>query len=151
MIIRPGFQEVSLGQLAQLLASPIFAASHLIIKRLSFKESSMVIVGMLSFSLSMAQIPLVLIMWVTPNHFKVICLGFVAILETTERYAMTQYCRHTPKTTGQPVTYLQLVWTNIIGIYLFGDRFEIFVILGGTIITLSATVIACLDTRTQRE
>ena len=151
VIIRPGFQQVSLGQLAQLLASPIFAASYLMAKRLSFKESSLVIVGMLSLFVSMAQIPIVLIVWETPGLFDVTCLGLVAILATTGHYAMTQSFRLTPMTISQPVTYLQLVWASIMGIYLFGDRFDIFVILGGAMITLSATVIAYLDTRAPKD
>ena len=151
VIIRPGFQQVSLGQLAQLLASPIFAASYLMAKRLSFKESSMVIVGMLSLFVSMAQIPMVLVVWENPDFFDVICLGLVAILATTGHYAMTQSFRLTPMTISQPVTYLQLVWASIMGIYLFGDRFDIFVILGGAMITLSATVIAYLDTRAPKD
>ena len=151
VIIRPGFQQVSLGQLAQLLASPIFAASYLMAKRLSFKESSMVIVGMLSLFVSMAQIPLVLVIWKTPALFDVICLGLVAILATTGHYAMTQSFRLAPMTISQPVTYLQLIWASIMGIYLFGDRFDIFVILGGAMITLSATVIAYLDTRHSKD
>ena len=151
VIIRPGFQQVSLGQLAQLLASPIFAASYLMAKRLSFKESSLVIVGMLSLFVSMTQIPMVLVVWQTPELFDVICLGLVAILATTGHYAMTQSFRLTPMTISQPVTYLQLVWASIMGIYLFGDRFDIFVILGGAMITLSATVIAYLDTRAPKD
>lgn len=151
VIIRPGFQQVSLGQLAQLLASPIFAASYLMAKRLSFKESSLVIVGMLSLFVSMAQIPMVLVVWETPDLFDVTCLGLVAILATTGHYAMTQSFRLTPMTISQPVTYLQLVWASIMGIYLFGDRFDIFVVLGGAMITLSATVIAYLDTRAPTE
>ncbi len=151
VIIRPGFQQVSLGQLAQLLASPIFAASYLMAKRLSFKESSMVIVGMLSLFVSMAQIPMVLLVWETPELFDVACLGLVAILATTGHYAMTQSFRLTPMTISQPVTYLQLVWASIMGIYLFGDRFDIYVILGGAMITLSATVIAYLDTRAPKD
>ena len=151
VIIRPGFQQVSLGQLAQLLASPIFAASYLMAKRLSFKENSMVIVGMLSLFVSMAQIPMVLVVWETPDLFDVTCLGLVAILATTGHYAMTQSFRLTPMTISQPVTYLQLVWASIMGIYLFGDRFDIFVILGGTMITVSATIIAYLDTRAPKD
>ena len=151
VIIRPGFQQVSLGQLSQLLASPIFAASYLMAKRLSFKESSLVIVGMLSLFVSMAQIPMVLVVWETPDLFDVTCLGLVAILATTGHYAMTQSFRLAPMTISQPVTYLQLVWASIMGIYLFGDRFDIFVILGGAMITISATVIAYLDTRHSKD
>ena len=150
LIIGPGFQEVSLRQMTQLLASPMFAASYLIAKRISLSESSMVIVGMLSLSVSIAQMPIVLAIWETPNFFEVICLGLVAILATTGHYAMTQSFRLMPMKISQPVTYLQLVWTSIIGIYLFGDRLDIFVVLGGTMITLYVAVIAYLNTRTQK-
>jgi len=37
------------------------------------------------------------------------------------------------------------------GIYLFGDMFDIYVIIGGAMITLSATVIAYLDTKNLSE
>ena len=88
---------------------------------------------------------------VPPNFFDVMCLGFVAILATIGHYAMTQSFRLTPMTISQPVTYLQLVWATIMGIYLFGDMFDIYVIIGGAMITLSATVIAYLDTRNVSE
>ena len=149
IIIRPGFQEISLGQLAQIFASPIFAASYLMAKQLSFNESSIVIVGMLSLFVSIAQIPMVLFIWVTPNLTDVIYLGLVASLATTGHYAMTQSFRLTPMTISQPVTFLQLIWATVMGVYLFGDNFDIYVILGGAMITLAATVIAYYDTKTQ--
>ena len=110
----------------------------------------MVIVGMLSLSVSIAQMPMVLAIWETPNFFEVICLWLVAILATTGHYAMTLSFRLTPMKISQPVTYLQLVRASIIGIYLFGDRLDIFVVLGGAMITLSVIVIAYLNTRTQK-
>ena len=60
LIIGPGFQEVSLRQMTQLLASPMFAASYLIASRISLSESSMVIVGILRLPVSIAQMPMVL-------------------------------------------------------------------------------------------
>ena len=150
IIIRPGFQEISLGQLAQIFASPIFAASYLMAKRLSFNESSIVIVGMLSLFVSIAQIPMVLFIWVIPNLIDVIYLGLVAFLATTGHYAMTQSFRLTPMKISQPVTFLQLIWATIMGVYLFGDIFDFYVILGGAMITLAATVIAYYDTKTHR-
>ena len=128
----------------------MFAASYLMAKRLSFKESSMVIICMLSLSAYIAQMPMVLAIWETPNFFEVICLRLVAILAITGHYAMTLSFRLTPMKISQPVTYLQLVWASIIGIYLFGDRLNIFVVLGGAMITLSVTVNAYLNTRTQK-
>ena len=74
----------------------------------------------------------------------------VAILATNGHYAVKYSFRQTPITISQPVTYFQLLWASIIGIYLFGDSLDIFVILVGVIITLSVTVIAYLNTKTQK-
>ena len=147
IIIRPGFQQISLGQIAQLAASPLFALSYLMAKSLSFREGSMVIVGMLSLFVAMAQLPMALLVWVTPSMFEVTSLALVAILATAGHYGMTQSFRLAPMTITQPVTYLQLIWATIMGVFLFGDRFDIYVILGGALITISATAIAYLDTR----
>ena len=92
---------------------------------------------------------MVLFIWVTPNLTDVIYLGLVAFLATTGHYAMTQSFRLTPMTISQPVTFLQLIWATVMGVYLFGDNFDIYVILGGAMITLAATVIAYYDTKTQ--
>ena len=110
----------------------------------------MVIICMLSLSAYIAQMQMVLAICETPNFFEVICLRLVAILATTGHYAMILSLRLTPMKISQPVTYLQLVWASIISIYLFRDRSDIFVVLGGAMITLSVTVNAYLNTRTQK-
>ena len=115
------------------------------LKRFIRKSTSFV--GLVQFSVEKAYT----VSTLPPNFFDVMCLGFVAILATIGHYAMTQSFRLTPMTISQPVTYLQLVWATIMGIYLFGDMFDIYVIIGGAMITLSATVIAYLDTRNVSE
>ena len=48
VILRPGFQELNIGQLAQLGAAPLFACSFLLAKKMTDDEDPNVIVGWLS-------------------------------------------------------------------------------------------------------
>lgn len=57
IILRPGFQEINSGQIAQLCATPLFAISFLIAKKLTAKENSVMIVSMLSVGCTIALLP----------------------------------------------------------------------------------------------
>ncbi len=48
VILRPGFQELSSGQIAQLCAAPLFASGFLLAKKLTEDQDPAVIVGMLT-------------------------------------------------------------------------------------------------------
>ena len=48
IILRPGFQVIELGSIAQLVAAPCFAISYLVTKKLTQTEESAVILAMLS-------------------------------------------------------------------------------------------------------
>ena len=67
VIIRPGFEAVSVGQLAQLGASVFFAASYLLAKRLTAHASPEAIVAMLTLCCTLGLVPLALADWATPT------------------------------------------------------------------------------------
>ncbi len=57
VILRPGFEIIKLGALAQLLAAPFFAASFLIAKKLTESVDPSVIVALLSVFTTLALLP----------------------------------------------------------------------------------------------
>ncbi len=57
IILRPGFEEISMGALAQLTAAPLFAVSILIAKKLTETESSTSIVASLTVFVTIALFP----------------------------------------------------------------------------------------------
>lgn len=142
IILRPGFQEVSLGQLAQLGATPLFAVSYLMTKGLTGKTDSGTIVAMLTLFCAAFLIPGAIIDWQTPEFRELVWLFVCAVVATSGHYAMTRAIAAAPISVTQPITFLQLVWASLLGIFVFGEAVDLYVIVGGGIIVCAATWIA---------
>jgi drug/metabolite transporter (DMT)-like permease len=147
IILRPGFQEISLGQLAQVAAGPCYAASYLIAKRLTTTASPTVIVGLLSVFCTLAIMPVALAQWVAPSFDQVAWLCLTAVFATAGHWTMTKAFESAPISVTQPVQFLQLVWATMFGIVLFGEPLDPFVILGGGIVLAAATFISHRESR----
>ena len=55
---------------------------------------------------------------------------------------MTLAFRAPPVTVTQPVTFLQLIWATLVGLLLFGEPIDGYVILGGALIVAAISYIA---------
>lgn len=142
IILRPGFQELNLGQLAQLCAAPVFAASFLLAKRMTDDSSPAAIVGMLSLFCTLVLLPGAILHWREPTLEELAWLSLTAVLATLGHFTMTKAFRCAPITVTQPVGFLQLVWATILGVVAFGEPVDPFVLAGGGIIVASATYIS---------
>jgi drug/metabolite transporter (DMT)-like permease len=147
VVVQPGFQEVSLGQLAQLTAAPLFACSFLMAKRLTRTEPSTAIVAWLSVAVTLALLPAALAVWRTPTLEELGWLFCVAALATAGHVTLTQAFRAADMTVTQPVQFFQLVWAALLGLLLFGEHPEIWTWVGGGMIVASATWIAHYESR----
>lgn len=142
LILRPGFQEISLGQLAQLGAAPMFAASFLLAKRFTASVSPGVIVFMLSLFCTLALAPGAILEWRDPTWREIGWLTLTAALATAGHYTLTRAFEAAPITVTQPVGFLQLVWATALGVVAFGEPVDPFVLAGGGIIVAAATYIS---------
>jgi len=142
IILRPGFSSISIGQVAQLLTAPLFAASLLITKNLTRTEQLSVIVASLSIICSLTLMPLALLNWVTPNATELSLLILTGILATVGHFMLTKAFSQAPISVLQPVTFLQLLWATLFGVLLFGESIDGYVVLGGAILVVSTTYIA---------
>ncbi len=142
IILRPGFQDLNLGQLSQLCATPLFAASFLIAKKLTGTQKSSVIVGMLSVFCMLTLLPGAIYQWRPLTLEETLWLALTAALATAGHYTMTRALQAAPITLTQPLNFLQLVWAVILGMALFGEPVDPYVILGGGLIISATTYIA---------
>lgn len=142
VILRPGFQELSLGQLAQLGAAPLFAASFILAKKSTDDQNPGVIVFMLSLFCTLTLLPGAIMQWRDPTWDEVFWLTLTAVFATLGHYTLTQAFKAAPITVTQPVSFLQLVWATMLGMIVFGEPLDFWVLLGGGIIVASATYIS---------
>ncbi len=151
VIVRPGFETISSGQLAQIATAPLFAASFLLAKKLTGTQNSAVIVAMLSLVCTFVLLPGAILQWRAPSFEEVMWLGLTAVFATAGHYTLTRAYAAAPITVTQPVSFLQLVWACLIGITMFGEPIDPYVIFGGGIIVAAATYISHREARAARK
>lgn len=151
VVLQPGFQEINIGSIAQLVAAPLFACSFLIAKRLTRTESSPAIVAYLSIFVTLILLPPALIVWRTPTLVELGWLFATAACATAGHVTLTQALRSADITVTQPIQFLQLVWATLLGLTMFGEQPEVWTWIGGGVIVASATYIARRETRERHE
>jgi len=150
IILRPGFREIGAGHMAMVLATLFFGASYLLAKRLTDEMPAGLVVVLLSVIVTIALLPMALVVWVPPSGFDLIILFLVACIATLGHYTMTLAFKATSISVTQPVTFLQLVWAVTLGVVVFGEAIDPFVVLGGVIILASVTFISWRESTLQR-
>jgi drug/metabolite transporter (DMT)-like permease len=150
IILRPGFRELSPGHVAMLGTAMFFGASYLLAKLLSGETRPLVIVGMLSITVTVGLAPFALAVWVPPTLAQVGWMFVVACLATAGHYTMTLAFAAAPVTVTQPVTFLQLLWSVLLGALLFSEPVDGWVVLGGSVILGAVTFITWREAMIRR-
>ena len=136
IILRPGFKVIESGQLGMLIATMVFTASYLIAKVVSKERTSSEIVAMLSIFTTIFLIPSAIYSWEPLSLEALLILTFTALIATLGHITMTKAIKAAPMVVTQPVLFLQLVWASMVGLFIFDEEFDIFVIIGGTVIMI---------------
>jgi drug/metabolite transporter (DMT)-like permease len=141
IILRPGFRELDPGHIAMLGTALFFAGSYLIAKIVSGELPASMVVALLSITVTIGLAPFAFAVWVTPTWHDLMIIACVACFATAGHYTMTLAFAAAPVTVTQPVTFLQLVWSVVMGAAFFGEPADPWVILGGAIIMASVAFI----------
>ena len=141
IILRPGFRELDPGHIAMLGTALLFAGSYLIAKIVSSELPASLVVALLSITVTIGLAPFAIAVWVTPSLADLGVLAAIACFATAGHYTMTLAFAAAPVTVTQPVTFLQLVWSVLLGALFFGEPADPWVILGGGIIMASVIFI----------
>lgn len=141
IVLRPGFEEVGLGNALVLGATLFWGTCVIIIRELGKTESSVTI----TTYMSLVMAPLILIpasfVWVWPTPEQYIGLIALGVLGGCGQLAMAQALRHAETHVTMPFDYLRLIWVSISGYVLFADVPDLYVWIGGTVIFASTAFI----------
>ena len=151
IILRPGFREVSIGHIAMLGTAVLFAVSYLIAKRMADQVSPVVVVAILSIMVPIGLAPFAIAQWVTPTFSQLLWLFLVAAFATIGHFTMTLAFRAAPLTVTQPVTFLQLVWATALGVFVFAEPVDGWVVFGGLVILASVSFITWRESVLKRK
>ena len=151
IILRPGFRAIEPAHMSMVLTTMCFGASYLVAKQMSGQASTDMVVAQLSIWVSIFLTPLAVINWVTPTLFECGLLFLTAAFATAGHYLMTAAFKRAPISFVQPFTFLQLVWSVLVGYLLLGEGIDGFVILGGLIIVAAVIYITLREARVKAE
>ncbi|SIS99713.1 Threonine/homoserine efflux transporter RhtA [Roseivivax lentus] len=150
IILRPGMRVLDPGHFAMMVTALSFAGGYLLAKILSDELPASVVVAMLSATVTLALLPFALLNWVWPSWGEIGILFAVAFFATAGHYTMTRAFAAAPVTVTQPVIFLQLVWSVLIGAAFFGEPPDPFVIAGGTLIVAAVVFMTWREARANR-
>ena len=150
LILRPGLRALDDGHYAMIFAAMLFAFSYLIAKRFSGELPATTIVAMLSIVVTVCLAPFAFAVWRTPTLSEAAWIMGVAFLATAGHYSMTRAFAAAPVSVTQPVTFLQLIWSVLLGLFVFSEEADAWVILGGTVIIAATTFIAIREAMLSR-
>lgn len=148
IVLRPGLRALGLGHLAQLTAAVLFASSYLVAKRIVERTSAGIAVAMMTGMVTLGLAPIAAAVWQPPTAAQVGWLAGAAALGSGGHYFMARAFASAPMTVTQPVTFLQLIWATILGAVVFGDRPDVWVFVGGTLMIAAISYITWREART---
>lgn len=129
-------------RLVMLASSPFFAASFLINKALTKHDSPGVIVTWQNLVVTLIALPMALPFWTTPSAFQWGAFLVIGLLGSGAHLCMTRAFAMGDISAMQPMRFLDLVWSSLLGLALFGDVPSVHALAGGAVIVASTIWIA---------
>ena len=138
VIVGPGLAGTGGWYALLMLASaPVFAASFLVTKVLTRRDSAAVIVLWQTLLITLMSLPLAVPVWVwpTPGQWGLSLIGGIA--GTAGHYCLTRSFASADISATQSVKFVDLLWAALIGWLAFGDTLRPTTLLGGAVIVAS--------------
>ena len=142
VVLRPGFQDIGLGQMLALFATIMWSVCMIIIKSLGRTESSLTIT--VYMSLVMAPLALLPALWVWqwPTGEQFLWLAAIGILGGSGQMAMTEALKAGETHVIMPMDFTRLIWISAIAYIAFAEVPGFYTWIGGAIIFTATAFIA---------
>ncbi len=142
IVLRPGIDVVETGPILAIAASALWAVAMIMIKILSRTESSVAIVAWMGIFLGAFSFIPALLVWKTPTLNDFAWLAFIGFIGSIAQVSISQALKETDPTAVLPFDFLKLIWTTMLGIWLFNEVPDIFTWVGAAVIFTSGFYIA---------
>jgi drug/metabolite transporter (DMT)-like permease len=123
--------------LVMLASAPVFAASFLITKALTRYETPGVIVLWQAITVTLFSLPMAVLHWQTPSTLQWVGFFATGVLGSAGHYCLTRAFQVADISATQSLRFLDLVWTSLLGWFVFSDLPNHATWLGASIILLS--------------
>lgn len=139
VILRPGFQEFSLGQFLVLSSAFAWAICIIIVKDLGKTESAVTITTYMSLVMAPLSLIAASTVWIWPTPEQWAWLAFIGIVGGAGQMAMTESLRIAPTHVVSPIDFTRLLFISTLG-YIFFDQIPDAYVWSGGAMIIGATV-----------
>ena len=133
--------------LVMLASAPMFAASFLIAKALTRRDSPETIVVWQSLLVTVFTAPVALSRWTPPTVAQWSLFLVAGVLGSLGHYCLNRGFRIADISATQPVKFLDLIWASVMGFLLFDNVPTQTTILGAAVIFVASVWIARRESR----
>jgi len=150
MVIRPGFEEVTLGAVLTVTSTALAAISKLFAKSLTRNEDPAAIAFYVQFLMAPITLIPALFVWQTPTLQQLLvlmiigALGGLGHLFAVKAYAIADI------SFSEPLTFTRMVWATIFGYVAFSEVPDLWTWAGAATIIAATTIISYRERRARR-
>ena len=142
IILRPGFQDFTLGQFLVISSAFAWAICMIIIKDLGKTETSVTIAAYMSLIMAPLTLIAALFVWTWPSWEQLGWLVFIGIVGGVAQMAMAESLSCAPTHVVTPIDFTRLIFIAFMGFMFFDQVPDIFVWIGGSLIISASAFIA---------
>lgn len=142
VVIRPGFQEVSLGVWLVMITVLFSAFQRIIAKSLTSTEGSATSVVYLLIFMLPITFAAALTEWVTPQPADMIGFVSIGILLGSAHYCLMASLQLADVSALEPYNFTRLIWGALFGFIFFQEGLKLTTVIGGLMIIVATTYLA---------
>ncbi|MCY6484995.1 DMT family transporter [Clostridium aestuarii] len=150
LIIKPKFDLSILPAVVGFISAIIAGGAYTLVRVLKDKENPSVIVFYFSFVSVIGTLPFVIMNYKIPNRAELICLILTGVFAAIAQFALTIAYKYAPASEIAIYNYTNIVFSAIIGFFIFKEMPDVLSIIGGSIVILVAVVVFIYN-RTQNK
>ncbi len=141
IVLQPNTENFNPYMLLILVSCVFWGISVTLVKFLTRTDSATSIVAWMSILLTAMSLPAALYFWSWPDVDQILLLLIMGVLGTLGHLGMARALSLADTTAVMAIDFMRLIWAALIGIYFFGDKFDIYTWVGALIIFSSGLYI----------
>lgn len=150
VILRPGFHEVSLGEVLIVVSAIAWGVGIIITKILARTDSSVTIALYMALLMAPLSIFAAIPVWQWPTAEQLGLLFVIAGTGTFSHICFAQALAEADTSVVMPIDFCKLMWATLLGFWLFGEVPGVHTWIGGALIFAATTYIAYRESRTAK-
>jgi drug/metabolite transporter (DMT)-like permease len=147
VIIRPGFETLSIGFLFVILSGACGAGTKLFAKHLSETDSAVTCSAYVAILQTPISFCFALFVWKTPSLEQLGWLAATGVFVALAHLCMVQAFKYVEVSALEPFVFTRLIWAALIGFFIFSEFPGAWTWVGAAIIVSASTYIAHRESR----